>query len=446
MLSNITNMQKTSYVDKIKVNEIFKKKSNKDIYIELTNEQKEMKRNENNKIALENLKQEIKNKEFEINSQLKDGRTPLFFSAANGNIDAVKFLVENGANTEIVEYDMRNTPLMAAIYGGYTDICLYLISKGANINAKNKNGDTPIHFATILGNHSMLKLLHRLGCNYNEKNNEGNCCILYAVGNNFIECFKYLIDLEIDLDVIDCDNKHLFDLMINNRNKLMMSYLHGMSLVKKDFRTALLMAILLNNNGNSNGNKNAIELIEKYNADYNHVYKNKMTALHYAIRVNNKEIIEYLVEKNYNLAIPSLLHYCIDQKNDYFLTILLKNKSVLLNEYNSDYVSTPLVRAVMSDNINAVDILLLNDANPNISGSGNYSALYFGIMSQNYEMVKLLVDNGANVNNCLNPYSLSNIHGYGRKGDSMLGYAMRCWNKDIIDLLKSKNAIIQTEY
>jgi ankyrin repeat protein len=171
-----------------------------------------------------------------------------------------------------------------------------------------------------------------------------------------------------------------------------------------------------------------------------------MTALHYAIRVNNKEIIEYLVEKNYNLAIPSLLHYCIDQKNDYFLTILLKNKSVLLNEYNSDYVSTPLVRAVMSDNINAVDILLLNDANPNISGSGNYSALYFAIMSQNYEMVKLLVDNGADVNNCLNPYSLSNIHGYGRKGDSMLGYAMRCWNKDIIDLLKSKNAIIQTEY
>jgi ankyrin repeat protein len=436
--------KKTAIIDKIKVNEIFKKKEKQ---VELTEEQKIEQRDKNNKIALEDLKEELKNKAFEINSQLKDGRTPLFFSAANGNIDAVKFLVENGANLEIAEYDMGNTPLMAAISINHMEMCLYLISKGANIHAKNKNGDTPIHFATILGNYSMLKLLHRLGCDINEKNNEGNSCILYAVGNNFIECFKYLIDLEIDLDVIDCDNKHLFDLMINNKNKLMMSYLHGMSLIKKDFNTALMMCIILNNDGNSNGNKNAINLIDKYNAQYNYVYKNKMTALHYAILVNNVEIIKYLVEKNYNLAIPSLLHYCIDKKNDYFLTLLLKNKSVLINEYNSDYVCTPLVRAVLNDNITAVDILLLNDADPNISGSGNYSALYFAIMSQKYEMVKLLVDNGANVNNCLRPYSLTGIHGGNElKGDSMLRYAKRCWNRDIIELLESKNAIIQSEY
>ena len=436
--------KKTAIIDKIKVNEIFKKKEKK---VELTEEQKIEQTDKNNKIALEDLKEELKNKSFEINSQLKDGRTPLFFSAANGNIDAVKFLVENGANLEIAEYDMGNTPLMAAISINHMEMCLYLISKGANIHAKNKNGDTPIHFAAILGNYSMLKLLHRLGGDINEKNNDGNSCILYAVGNNFIECFKYLIDLEINLDVIDCDNKHLFDLMINNKNKLMMSYLHGMSLIKKDFNTALLMCILLNNDGNSNGNKNAINLIDKYNAQYNYVYKNKMTALHYAIKVDNLEIIKYLVEQNYNLAIPSLLHYCVDKRNDYFLTLLLKNKSVLINEYNSDYVCTPLVRAVLVDNITAVDILLLNDANPNISGSGNYSALYFAIMSQKYEMVKLLVDNGADVNNCLRPYSSSCIHGgYELKGDSMLRYAMRCWNKDIIKLLESKNAIIQSEY
>ena len=360
--------KKTSIINKTKVNEIFKKKEK---VIELTDEQKKEQKDKDNKIALQNLVEEIKNKEFEINSQLKDGRTPLFFSAANGNIDAVKFLVENGANTEIVEYDMGNTPLMAAIYGGHIEICLYLISKGANIHARNKTGDTPIHFAAILGNYSMLKLLHKLGADINEKNNDGN----------------------------------------------------------------------------SNGNKNAIYLIDKYNADYRFVYKNKSSAIHYAIKVNNVEIIQYLVEKNYNLAIPSLLHYCIDQKNGYFLILLLKNKSVLINEYNTDYVCTPLVRAVLSENIKAVEIILLNDADPNISGCGNYSALYYAIMSQNYEMVKLLVDNGADVNNCVRPYSLSWIHRDNElKGDSMLRYAKRCWNQDIIELLESKNAIIQSEY
>jgi ankyrin repeat protein len=438
---------KSSYVDKIKVNEIFKKKTNKDAFIEMKIEEREKERIKNNKIAYENLKQELEKDEYKINFQLKDGRTPLFFSATNGNLDAVKYLLEKGADTEITEHEMGNTPLMSAIYMGHADVCLHLITGGANIHAKNKIGDTPIHFATILGNYTIMKFLHKMGGDINQKNNEGNSCIHYATGNNFFDCFKYLIDEGVDLDVIDCDNKHFFDLIINNKNKVMMSYLHGMSLIKKDFKIALLMGIILNNDGNPNGNKNIINLIEKYNAEYNYVYKNKMTALHYAIRVNNKEIIEYLSEKNYNLAIPSLLHYCIDQKNDYFLIILLKNKTVLLNEYNSDYVSTPLERAVLTNNIKAVDILLLNDTNPNISGSGNYSALYFAIMSQNYEMVKLLVDNGADVNNILNPYSLTSIHGIdNRKGDSMLRYAMRCWNKDIIKLLESKNAIIQSEY
>jgi ankyrin repeat protein len=438
----------TSYVNKVKVNEIFKKKPK---IVELTDEQKIEERDKKNKIGLEILEEKIRNKDFKINSQDEYGMTPLFLNVIKGNIDTVKYLIEKGADLEISEYENNNTPLMGAIYNSYNDVAAYLIMKGANIHAKNKNNDIPIHFAAVHGNHELVKLLYKLGADINAQNVEGHCCILYSVGNNFLELFKILIDIDINLDVMDSERKHFFDLIISKKSfkedqslyeckLIMQKYLHGISLFNKDYTTALMMCIMLQKN------EEAIELIEKYNANYKYVYVNKMTPIHYAIKVNNVKIIEYLVEKNKNITIPSLLHYCIDNRNEYFLCLLLKNKSVLINEYNSDYICTPLVRAALTENLTMVDILLLNDADPNISGSGNYSALYFAIMSQNYEMVKLLVDNGADVNNCIRPCSSSSIHGNGPKGDSMLRYAMRCWNQDIIALLKSKNAIIQSEY
>jgi ankyrin repeat protein len=445
-------VKRNSFVNKVKVNEIFKKK---DPNLKLTAEEikeKEKKNEEEmvikNKKELDHLKQELENNDFRINSQLKDGRTPIYVSVCNGNLEAVKYLIEKGADTEIKEYENGNTPLMAAITLGYTDIIVYLVSKKANINAINNNGDTPILFAALLGNMKLIMFLHELGADINHKSHENISCILFAVGNAFYDIFRYLITNNVELDVMDCDYKHLFDLLIEKKNikeinecrEMMIKYLYFHSLIKKDFETALLMAIFLKNTSK------AIELIEKNHADYRKIYSNKLTILHYAVLFNNIELIEYLVDFKYDLNIPSLLHFCVDKNNDYMLNQILKSTRKMINEYNTDYICTPLVRAVISNKIQTAEILLMYSAKPNICGSGNYSALYFAIMNQNFDMVKMLIDYGADVNNCTRPYSLSSIYGNEMNGDSMLRYAMRYWNKDIIELLESKNAIIQSEY
>jgi ankyrin repeat protein len=446
-------VKRNSFVNKIKVNEIFKKK---DPNVKLTAEEIKEKEKKDademirkNKIELDHLKKELENKEFKINSQLSDGRTPIFTCVCNGNLEAVKYLIEKGADTEIKEYENGNTPLMAAITLGYTDIIVYLVSKKANIHATNNNGDTPILFAALLGNMRLIMFLHQLGADINHTNNENISCILFAVGNVFYDIFKYLITNNVKLDIMDRDNKHFFDILIerkeikeiNECREVMIKYLHVHSLIKKDFETALLMAIFMKNTSK------AIELIEKNNADYRKRYSNKLTILHYAVILDNIELIEYLVDFKYDLNIPSLLHFCVDKNNDYILNQILKSTRKMINEFNSDYVCTPVTRAVMTGRLQTTEILLMYGANTNICGSGNYSALYFAIMSQNFDMVKMLVDYGANVNNCTNPYRLSNIYGNNEMtGDSMLRYAMRCWNKDIIRLLESKNAIIISEY
>jgi ankyrin repeat protein len=445
-------VKRNSFVNKIKINEIFKKK---DPNLKLTAEQikdKEKKDEEEmirkNKIELEHLKKELANKDFKINSQLKDGRTPIYVSVCNGNYEAVKYLVEKGADTEIKEYENGNTPLMAAITLGYTDIIVYLVSKKANIHATNNNGDTPILFAALLGNTKLIMFLHQLGADINHKNTENISCILFAVGNAFYDIFRYLISNNVELDVIDCENKHFLDLLIEKKSvkeinecrEMMIKYLQVHSMIKKDYKTALLMSIFMNDTSK------AIELIEKHNADYKYMYSNKSTAIHYAITLNNIELIEYLVDFKYDLNIPSLLHFCVDKNNDYILNQILKTSRKMINEFNIDYVCTPVTRAVMTGRLQTTEILLMYGANANICGSGNYSALYFAIMDQEFKMVEMLINYSADVNNCIRPYSSIYRAENEMKGDSMLGFAMRRWNQDIIELLKSNNAKYQTEY
>ena len=62
----------------------------------------------------------------------------------NGDITAVQSEVENGADVNCVDHgtDGQPTALILALMAGREDIAKYLISKGANVNAKDSNGNT----------------------------------------------------------------------------------------------------------------------------------------------------------------------------------------------------------------------------------------------------------------------------------------------------------------
>ncbi|MCP4600108.1 MAG: hypothetical protein GY847_06150 [Proteobacteria bacterium] len=61
------------------------------------------------------------------------GLTPLHFAVRDGNIDVVKYLVENGADiNDKGEYS--NTPYSRAIDGGHIDIVRFALSRGADFN------------------------------------------------------------------------------------------------------------------------------------------------------------------------------------------------------------------------------------------------------------------------------------------------------------------------
>ena len=86
----------------------------------------------------------------------------LVAAAYNGNLEIIKFLLDKGADPNIVTpYGV--TPLINAAIKGHTEVVRLLISRDANVNAQDKNGYTALKWALKLGHNATADVLRQFG-------------------------------------------------------------------------------------------------------------------------------------------------------------------------------------------------------------------------------------------------------------------------------------------
>ncbi|MEC9081490.1 MAG: ankyrin repeat domain-containing protein, partial [Verrucomicrobiota bacterium] len=70
--------------------------------------------------------------------------------AAQGDFEKVKAIIKSGAIIN-PSYDLKKkyggNPLFAAVYNGHYNIISVLLNNGANVNARDVNGETPLDWA-----------------------------------------------------------------------------------------------------------------------------------------------------------------------------------------------------------------------------------------------------------------------------------------------------------
>lgn len=141
-------------------------------------------------IDLENYKREI-----------------ISYAMDQGNVDTLKLLIDKDIVDVNAKYDLGLSLLHYATEYEGKEIAELLIVKGADVNAKDMDGSTPLHFA--YRNKDVAKLLIANGSDVNAKNNKGMTPLHYLYENK--EIVELLIAKGADVNAKDNEGKTALD-------------------------------------------------------------------------------------------------------------------------------------------------------------------------------------------------------------------------------------------
>ena len=152
---------------------------------------------------------------IDVNSKLSNSNTSLIEAVWYQDFQAVKVLVEKGANIDKKQGD-GITPLMFAVEKGNLEIAEYLINKGADLNSRAKNKNTPLIIATFHGQDECVELLIKNGANVNLKQCDGFTALHFASEKDFIDVAKILIKGGADRNIKNLRNQTCIDMARNH--------------------------------------------------------------------------------------------------------------------------------------------------------------------------------------------------------------------------------------
>ncbi len=369
----------------------------------------------------------------ELSNILDENNEKLLQAATEGNYQETKQLLEQGVNPNTpvlkkhIGWDFMETyyPLLHAVENRHMAIVKLLVESGADVNVATKgDGKTPLHAAMhaiksiiqIAGfgdvhrskaDHELVKYLVEHGANSNA---EGGFCLtpfLLAIYNDDQELVEYFISKGADINL---------ELQHTDLNE------------SRD--TALGAAV-------QESNKAIVQLL------LNHGAKPKADTIEEAFKIGNAEIIAALLasgtdtyEKN-NVNNTALI-YAARYGNIDIVTHLLKNSAnINAQEMSHDGVldgDTALIAASHNGHTDIVKLLL--DKGADIDTKVYYcgdTALMKACGGGYIDIVKLLLDKGAQVN------SVNEYYGF-----TALMKARRCGFIEIVQLLLDNGADINS--
>ena len=296
-------------------------------------------------------------------------RTELQDAAESGDLMQVKQLVEKGADVnEKGQYG--NVPLHDAVK--HLDVVKYLVEKGADVNAKGRSGRSVLHEAAYYISSKrertqgleVVKYLVEKGADVNAKDRSGRSVLHAAAYYKHFEVVKYLVEKGADVNAKDNNGRSVFADAMSSWSYGIASFLmeKGVDLTKEeepdfpddDVRDWFWMAAVQNRNIDLIKfllKKDAVDVEAKCRSGS--VSELGMTALCFAARNGDLELVQLLVKygADVNAGVSS-----------------------------SDFLGLPGSKVIIPASVLGRTVL------------------HFAVMGGNLEVVKFLVEKGADVN------------------------------------------------
>lgn len=221
------------------------------------------------------------------------------------------------------------------------------ISLGANINAKNRNGNTLIHIATLCRDAFMVRTLAKLKANMNIKNSIGFTPISVAILGNDLNMVKTLLYLGAKHNVGDGNGNLPIHLAVQRGYQDIVEFLlkgDSINTYNHNGLIPLHLAVL-------NGHTNIVKILIEYCHTEIDMQDNKdeNTALIFAVQKDNLDIVRLLLKhkadfSKRNKEGKTFNEFAISDK----MKSIVSKYGKLLSKLNSDPTQSispkPLVR------------------------------------------------------------------------------------------------------
>eukprot|EP00940_MAST-03C_sp_MAST-3C-sp2_P001666 g1666.t1 len=151
----------------------------------------------------------------DVNAEDSDGFTPLMIAAACSRPACVKVLLDSGAKTSLVTYELSCTALHLAARAGQVE-CVRLLTEAnkALIDVKNTKGETPLFWACIGGHTEVVRYFVSQGATVDGKNRKGITTVMAAVTVDAVD-LKYA-----EYEKIDRERSIILNLLLEKSKDL----------------------------------------------------------------------------------------------------------------------------------------------------------------------------------------------------------------------------------
>ncbi len=110
--------------------------------------------------AVDLVRQVCEDEPLVVGAYTPDGYTALHLAAFLGHTDAMRVLLDAGAEVDTYSLNEEEaTPLHAASGGRHRNACALLLERGASVNAQQAKGFTPLHLVARYGDEALAQLL-----------------------------------------------------------------------------------------------------------------------------------------------------------------------------------------------------------------------------------------------------------------------------------------------
>ncbi len=325
----------------------------------------------------------------DLNMDFKGTIRPLHIAASIGNQDLLRMLITSGAKVDVQEDLLRNTPLHVAVENQPPREAIdVLIAAGADVNASNKDGVTPLMLAARAGSAAAVDALLSHQAVTDAEDLKGRPVISYAADGGNDDIVKQIFQTG------------------------------GRNIIRTADKGGLLLAAA------TGGSMALTEILLAEGVDINVRDEEGFTPLLTAVESNHKELSEYLILKGSNLKAKSK-----DGRDLFEVACRAGNialaKKLLDDGHASKRRPSLLSDVALSGHVESVEYLLTDESDVNFRGEDGSTPLTITICASQIRnqlvtkhpaseddyarIVELLLEHGAKVDQ-INALGLTAVH------------------------------------